>query len=111
MLARVLAGILVAVTAVLLAASARADVLSEEILSGGAPRGRSPYFFGGSSPIPKTQMAWPGNEAPGTIIINTSERRLYLVLGGGQALRYGIGVLPTLQRHSRDRPLAASSSR
>jgi lipoprotein-anchoring transpeptidase ErfK/SrfK len=32
------------------------------------------------------------NHAPGTIIINTSERRLYYVLGKGQALRYGIGV-------------------
>ena len=30
--------------------------------------------------------------APGTIYINTAERRLYLVLGNGQALRYGIGV-------------------
>ena len=33
-----------------------------------------------------------GNYAPGTIFINTAERRLYLVLPGGQALRYGIGV-------------------
>ena len=32
------------------------------------------------------------NHAPGTIIIRTSERRLYLVTGKGQALRYGIGV-------------------
>jgi len=28
----------------------------------------------------------------GTIVINTNERRLYLVTGSGQALRYGIGV-------------------
>lgn len=35
---------------------------------------------------------YPANYAPGTIIINTPERRLYLVLGNGQALRYGIGV-------------------
>ena len=32
------------------------------------------------------------NEAPGTIIIDTSERYLYLVQGNGRALRYGIGV-------------------
>jgi lipoprotein-anchoring transpeptidase ErfK/SrfK len=31
-------------------------------------------------------------EAPGTIIIQTSERHLYLVQGNGRALRYGIGV-------------------
>jgi len=31
-------------------------------------------------------------EAPGTIIIATGERHLYLVQPGGRALRYGIGV-------------------
>jgi lipoprotein-anchoring transpeptidase ErfK/SrfK len=31
-------------------------------------------------------------EAPGTIIISTTERHLYLVPPGGRALRYGIGV-------------------
>ncbi len=29
---------------------------------------------------------------PGTIVVRTSERRLYYVLGGGQALRYPVGV-------------------
>jgi lipoprotein-anchoring transpeptidase ErfK/SrfK len=32
------------------------------------------------------------NEAPGTIIVHTSERFLYLIQPGGRALRYGIGV-------------------
>src|SRR5205807_4930817 len=31
-------------------------------------------------------------EPPGTIIVETSERHLYLVQPGGRALRYGIGV-------------------
>jgi len=31
-------------------------------------------------------------EAPGTIIVHTSERFLYLVQGNNRALRYGIGV-------------------
>ncbi len=31
-------------------------------------------------------------EAPGTIIIDTPHTYLYLVLGGGRAIRYGIGV-------------------
>jgi len=31
-------------------------------------------------------------EAPGTVIIDTPNTYLYYVLGGGQALRYGIGV-------------------
>ena len=32
------------------------------------------------------------NEAPGTIIVVTAERHLYLVQGNGRAIRYGIGV-------------------
>jgi lipoprotein-anchoring transpeptidase ErfK/SrfK len=35
---------------------------------------------------------YPSREAPGTIIIDTSNTRLYYVLGGGRAVRYGIGV-------------------
>lgn len=31
-------------------------------------------------------------EAPGTIIVQTAERYLYLVQGNGRAIRYGIGV-------------------
>jgi lipoprotein-anchoring transpeptidase ErfK/SrfK len=30
--------------------------------------------------------------SPGTIIVRTSERRLYYVLGNGQAIRYPVGV-------------------
>ncbi|MBR1092626.1 L,D-transpeptidase [Bradyrhizobium manausense] len=50
------------------------------------------YLGGGSSPIPRTTVTYNGNYAPGTIVVNTAERRLYLVLQNGQALRYGIGV-------------------
>src|SRR5262249_40903045 len=35
---------------------------------------------------------YPSNEAPGTIIVDTPNTYLYLVLGGGKAMRYGIGV-------------------
>jgi lipoprotein-anchoring transpeptidase ErfK/SrfK len=55
--------------------------------------GGGPSFGGmGSSPIPRTTVNFTGQYAPGTIFINTAERRLYLVLPNGQALRYGIGV-------------------
>lgn len=37
-------------------------------------------------------VAFDGGVGPGTIIIRTSERRLYLVLGKGQAVRYVVGV-------------------
>jgi lipoprotein-anchoring transpeptidase ErfK/SrfK len=29
---------------------------------------------------------------PGTIVVKTAERRLYLVLGGGEAIRYTVAV-------------------
>ena len=34
----------------------------------------------------------PTREPPGTVTINTRERKLYLSLGDGRALQYGIGV-------------------
>jgi lipoprotein-anchoring transpeptidase ErfK/SrfK len=37
-------------------------------------------------------VAYDGAEAPGTIVIDTPNTHLYLVLGNGRALRYGIGV-------------------
>jgi lipoprotein-anchoring transpeptidase ErfK/SrfK len=37
-------------------------------------------------------VAYTGHEAPGTVIIDTPNTYLYLVLGEGRALRYGIGV-------------------
>jgi lipoprotein-anchoring transpeptidase ErfK/SrfK len=56
--------------------------------SPGGPGG----MFRGTSPIQRQTVSYPGNHAPGTIVINTSERRLYFMLGNGQAMRYGIGV-------------------
>ena len=96
MLARAMIGVFVAITALSPIGAARADVLSEEILTGGAPHGRPPGgyggLFGGSSPIARTTVNYPNRDAAGTIVINTSERRLYYILGNGQAIRYGIGV-------------------
>ena len=37
-------------------------------------------------------MSYPTREAPGTVIIDTPNTYLYLVLGNGQAMRYGIGI-------------------
>jgi lipoprotein-anchoring transpeptidase ErfK/SrfK len=37
-------------------------------------------------------VAFDGGVAPGTIIVRTNERRLYLVLGQGRAMRYKVGV-------------------
>src|SRR5580704_3532637 len=40
----------------------------------------------------KQMVLYRTTEAPGTIIISTAERHLYLIQGNGRALRYGIGV-------------------
>jgi lipoprotein-anchoring transpeptidase ErfK/SrfK len=45
-----------------------------------------------SSPISRQTVSFAGGYKPGSILINTKERRLYFVLSDGQALRYGIGV-------------------
>jgi lipoprotein-anchoring transpeptidase ErfK/SrfK len=37
-------------------------------------------------------VRFSGNYSGGTIVIKTSERRLYLVMGDGRALRYPVGV-------------------
>ena len=37
-------------------------------------------------------VEYPSREALGTIIVDTAHTYLYFVLGGGKALRYGIGV-------------------
>jgi lipoprotein-anchoring transpeptidase ErfK/SrfK len=40
----------------------------------------------------KQLVAYRGREQPGTIVVDTGNRHLYLVREGGTALRYGIGV-------------------
>ncbi|WP_230989588.1 L,D-transpeptidase [Devosia faecipullorum] len=46
----------------------------------------------GGSSIKKQIVSYETSQKPGTIIINTAERRLYLVLEDGKAMKYGIGV-------------------
>jgi lipoprotein-anchoring transpeptidase ErfK/SrfK len=60
---------------------------------GGGP-GVNPFsnFLAIFTAVPRTTVAFQTNHAPGTIIVSTRERRLYLVMGKGQAMRYGIGV-------------------
>jgi lipoprotein-anchoring transpeptidase ErfK/SrfK len=45
-----------------------------------------------TAPIPREIVNYPTRHAAGTIIVSSAERRLYLVLGDGKALRYGVGV-------------------
>jgi lipoprotein-anchoring transpeptidase ErfK/SrfK len=42
--------------------------------------------------LQRQEVGYPTSEPVGTIVIDTSKTYLYLVLGQGRALRYGIGV-------------------
>lgn len=60
--------------------------------------------YGEPFPVPAVNLArldeqyWrqvvddPTGERPGTIVVSTSERFLYLVRDGGKAMRYGVGI-------------------
>jgi lipoprotein-anchoring transpeptidase ErfK/SrfK len=74
-------------------AAAPQDLDPLTLLFGGAPAAaRAPDGRPQAAAIPRELVAFEGHYAPGTVIINTSERRLYYVLGNGQAIRYGVGV-------------------
>ncbi len=45
-----------------------------------------------ATPIPRETVNYIGPHRPGTIVVNAKERRLYLVMDGGKALKYGVGV-------------------
>jgi lipoprotein-anchoring transpeptidase ErfK/SrfK len=98
MRSRFVTAALVALSFVVSAAVAHAQMYDPEgRYSGGNPKPRSGALFGmvggyGPGPVARTTVSAPGNYAPGTIIVNTTERRLYLVEEGGSAIRYGIGV-------------------
>jgi lipoprotein-anchoring transpeptidase ErfK/SrfK len=84
--------VLAAIVSLLAATTAtHAQGFDSRDLMGGGPNFFTPGTSG-VSPIPRATVAFPAGYAPGTIVINTAERRLYLVQGGGEALRYGIGV-------------------
>jgi lipoprotein-anchoring transpeptidase ErfK/SrfK len=78
---------LAAITLSLGSGFAQAEDFDSRDLFGGGPN-----FMAGVSPIPRTTVNFDARYAPGTIVVNTAERRLYLVLPNGRALRYGIGV-------------------
>ena len=42
--------------------------------------------------IPREIVDYPTKQRPGTIVIDSAERRLYFVMADGKAMRYGVGV-------------------
>jgi len=65
----------------------------QELLRGGAQKKGVYNIFGfDGTGFGRTTVSYQTKYPPGTIVIDTTERRLYLVQSGGSALRYGIGV-------------------
>ncbi|PHP64912.1 L,D-transpeptidase [Zhengella mangrovi] len=69
---------------------AQAESGFASFIRGGQPRVRHGRYASDKSPIPRETVRsdLPAN----TILIDTSERRLYYGLGNGKALKYGVGV-------------------
>src|SRR5258707_13962236 len=77
------------------AVTAQAQMYDADGRHSGGQTSRRYELFGGTSyigSIKRSTVSAPGNYAPGTIIVNTTERRLYLIQDNGSALKYGIGV-------------------
>jgi lipoprotein-anchoring transpeptidase ErfK/SrfK len=90
MMTRGFAFLVAAVTLLAGAGHARAQGFDmRDVMGGGS-------FFGLGSSVSSSArrevVSFVSRYKPGTIYIDTAERRLYLVLPQGQALRYGIGV-------------------
>jgi lipoprotein-anchoring transpeptidase ErfK/SrfK len=90
MLARFLAGgaCAVGLLAVVAMTPAAANPIDAQVRGSG--RSLFATLFGPSTA--RVVVPYTGSQKAGTIIISTGQRRLYLVLGNGQALSYAIGV-------------------
>jgi lipoprotein-anchoring transpeptidase ErfK/SrfK len=61
-------------------------------LRGGTPDSIRIRGIGEILSLQRTMVPFETKEKPGTIIVFTAQRKLYLVTAPGQALRYGVGV-------------------
>ena len=74
-------------------AQAQSDNEQQEMLRGGATKKGIYNIFGyDGTGLGRTTVRHDSKYATGTIVVDTAERRLYLIQGSGSALRYGIGV-------------------
>ena len=67
-------------------------IYAQDELPDGETPGVVPDQQEASTEFQKQVVFFRTNEPPGTLIVHTSERFLYLVLGNNKALRYGVGV-------------------
>ncbi|HZP79336.1 MAG TPA: L,D-transpeptidase [Pseudolabrys sp.] len=104
---RLAGALLAAAAATTISSSASAQTLFSSLFAPFAPQAQPVSLASPSVTEPEQQgaddeglranlrrqiVSYASNEAPGTIIVDTPHTYLYFVLGGGKAIRYGIGV-------------------
>jgi lipoprotein-anchoring transpeptidase ErfK/SrfK len=88
---RLLTGLLLVSSLGIVSSSANAAGIFEKLF-GNQRQPANAGAVAAVSPIPREVVRYSGRERPGTIIVNSPERRLYFVLDDGTAVRYGVGV-------------------
>jgi lipoprotein-anchoring transpeptidase ErfK/SrfK len=73
-------------------AQAQSDERQEMLRGGATKKGIYNILGFDGTDFSRATVRYESRYKPGTIVVDTAERRLYLVQGGGSALRYGIGV-------------------
>lgn len=87
-------GLFVAASSAAALAQAASSAAMKETMNVGDEPGRvsTAEVVINDGPFKRQLVFFRSNEPPGTLVVNTPERFLYLVLGNNRALRYGIGV-------------------
>ena len=73
-------------------AQAQNDYVPEYLRGGASKKGVYNIFGLDGTGLGRAEVSYQTKYAPGTIVIDTAARQLYLVGANGSALRYGIGV-------------------
>jgi len=74
-------------------AQAQSDTERQDMLRGGAQKKGSYNILGfDGTDFGRTTVRYETRYAPGTIVVDTAARKLYLIQDRSSALRYGIGV-------------------
>jgi lipoprotein-anchoring transpeptidase ErfK/SrfK len=89
---RLLLALSLVLPALIITTHASAESALARFIQGGQPRAKGGRYMSDNSPIPRQTVRFDQSVAAGTIVIETSERRLYYVLGNGKAIKFAVGV-------------------
>jgi lipoprotein-anchoring transpeptidase ErfK/SrfK len=83
------AGVLAALLTISTGAKAATDI---SVFAYPPASPESAYGEAAAAPIPREVVDYDGPYAPGSVVIDTNERRLYFILPDHQAIKYAVGV-------------------